>query len=66
MPTFYKGAGLGTHWHKNDSRRGVHSAVTGSNADDGGNRNARRCLNKGQPVYFVNVYRQDLLSLEEG
>lgn len=21
MPTFYKGAGLGTHWHKNDSRR---------------------------------------------
>ncbi len=21
MPTFYKGAGIGTHWHKNDSRR---------------------------------------------
>ena len=21
MPTYYKGAGLGTHWHKNDSRR---------------------------------------------
>ena len=21
MPTFYKGAGLGTHWHKNDSRQ---------------------------------------------
>ena len=21
MPTYYRGAGLGTHWHKNDSRR---------------------------------------------
>ena len=59
MPTFYKGAGLGTHWHKNDSRQVGFTA-----------RSPRATPTMEAILTHVaagtDVYRQDLLSLEEG